>query len=643
MKHNIHNRIISALLVLSLALSLVSWGAGTANATAYVGVLSQNDSRWGGYYVNYSTIGASGCGILSLVNAVGYLSGKQMDVIEVALWAHRIGSYNPSGMEGGVYRTSLYHRVEAVYGKEFNITLDCASTGEGYWEGASSQRLKEHLLNGGVAVGHVPSHFIAIVGYDASTNKFHIYDSAAASHRGTNYNNGDVWLTEAALTRDWMYLDWFCLVSSTKKLETWIEKACFDVMVYRDRNKDLAGYTDEELKEHWLNHGIKEGRPSSTILDLQFYLNNNPDLQAAFGTNYEKLYNHFITSGYQEYRKSSALFDGRYYTNKYPDVVNNYDGPYLKHYVENGIYEGRRASLTFDPNYYWLIVPDVAATWPGDYAMCARHYAGHGINAQIEAYDREAPKISDAKITDIDATGYTITCKVTDNWGISKVVFPAWTHYNGQDDLPENFMNTQKGSKDGNIFTFRVKASDHNNEQGVYATHIYAVDKGGNETMLVLPDTTVKDPEPEPEPEPEQLLLSDASDYTRSEEILSNVTLGTTVADLLAQFENQGLKVLDKNGESLASTDTVCTGATVNLYSNGTLADSVTLAVRGDVDGNGVVDTTDYMRTRASILSAIALTPVEKAAADVDLSGTVNTTDYMRIKAHFLGEYDLYN
>jgi hypothetical protein len=67
-----------------------------------------------------------------------------------------------------------------------------------------------------------------------------------------------------------------------EKEETWIEKACFDAMVYRDRNTDLSSsMTDAQLKEHWLNHGIAEGRASSPILDLGFYANNNPDVKNA--------------------------------------------------------------------------------------------------------------------------------------------------------------------------------------------------------------------------------------------------------------------------------------------------------------------------------------------------------------------------
>jgi hypothetical protein len=420
------------------------------------------------------------------------------------------------------------------------------------------------------------------------------------------------------------------------KEETWIEKACFDVMVYRDRNKDLAGMTDAELKAHWLESGIKEGRASSTILDLGFYLNNNSDLQKAFGNDYEKVYNHFITRGYKEHRKSSALFDGSYYCENYLDVAASFKDEYLRHYVENGMAEGRRASLTFDPDYYWHILPDVYEAWPGDYAMCARHYAGHGINAQIEAYDHEHPAVTDISISDITEDGYTVSCKVTDNWGIRKVAFPTWTLLNNQDDLAADFMNTQLGTRVGDTFTFRVKASNHNYETGQYVTHIYAIDKGGNTTHMVLDVVEVKDPGPD------KITLVSSSSYTIDEGILGNVAANTSVQILLSQLENQDLKVLDKEGNEIANDDLVGTGATINLYDRSTLVDSVAVVILGDVDGNGCVNATDYARIRSAFEGGFSLDALEAIAADVDQNGVIDTTDYLRIKAYFLDIYNLY-
>lgn len=632
MKKTFCKKLFSVVAALALMISLFPVLEKPAQAAAYTGCLIQHDSRWGMQYVGAGTISATGCGILSLVNTVGYLSGEQMDVISTARWAHNVGGYNVGGANG-VWRLELYPLVEAKYGSTYGITVDCGSDGDGYWEDSSSLRLKNHLLKGGVAIGHVPNHFISIVGYDAATNKFHVYDSSPTSVRGTQQNGGDVWVTEAALATNRLCLDWFCLLSSTRVQETWIEKAAFDVMVYRDRNPDLADMTDSELKTHWKNHGIKEGRASSTILDLGFYLRNNKDLQEAFGTDYAKVYNHFITSGYKEYRKSSMLFDGEYYVENYPDVGTTFKEEYLRHYVNHGMAEGRRASQPYDPDYYWFVRPDVADTWPGDYVLAAKHYAGHGINANVVAYDNQKPVISDAIISDVTADGYTVTCTVTDNWSVSKVAFPTWTVSNGQDDLADDFMNTQLGTKNGNTYTFRVKASDHNYEMGNYVTHIYAVDRGGNTVEAAL-ETTVQDPAQQ------AITLISSSSYRLTEgALLKNVPIATTAKALLGQFENTDLKVVSSNGKTLTGFNLVGTGAEVTLYNNGEVVDSATVVVLGDVDGDGNVNTTDYMMVKSAFLATFELGQEQSIAADVDESGTIDATDYMRMKAHFLGTY----
>ena len=92
--------------------------------------------------------------------------------------------------------------------------------------------------------------------------------------------------------------------------------------------------------------------------------------------------------------------------------------------------------------------------------------------------DKTGPTITNAKVTNVDSTGYTVTCTVTDASGVNRVQFPTWTEKNGQDDLLSNWEVNPKasGTRNGNTFTFRVKTSDHNNESGVYHTHIYAYD-----------------------------------------------------------------------------------------------------------------------------------------------------------------------
>ncbi len=423
--------------------------------------------------------------------------------------------------------------------------------------------------------------------------------------------------------------------------ESWVEKATFDPMVYRDRYTDLAGKTNDQLKQHWLKNGIKEGRCASPFLDLAYYRDNNPDLKETYGNDFTALYNHFITKGYKEQRKFSRVFDAKYYLQKNPEVLTSFKENFLLHYIKYGIKENRRASEIFDVNYYWFIRPDVAEAWPGDYEMATRHYAGHGVREGIIGYDRVNPVISDAVISNVTSQGYTVTCTVQDNWGVSKVAFPTWTVYNDQDDLADDFMNTQKGTKNGETYTFRVLASAHGYEGGLYVTHIYAQDKGGNRVSLALDTVEVKDPAPVLEQQ--MIKLNSDTDFLKEGNLIKNVQEETFVGDLLCCFDNADLVVLDRNGQPMAEDRMVGTGVTLNLYSNGELVDYVSVVIRGDLDGSGSVDTNDYMRLKASILGTMLLSPAETAAADVDHSGTVGATDYMQIKAHFLGEYNLYD
>ena len=425
----------------------------------------------------------------------------------------------------------------------------------------------------------------------------------------------------------------------TEEQASWIEEACFDVMVYRDRYPDLTGLNDEQLKEHWLTNGINEGRSASIILDLSYYLEQNPDLKSAFGKDYRAAYNHFVSSGYHEHRASSMLFDANYYLKNNKNLYISVGEDYMLHYLQYGVKEGLRASKTYDPAYYQKIRPDVAAAWPNDYLMAARHYAGHGIKGKVVGYDNKGPTISDVVVSNVTAAGYTVTCKVVDIMAVSKVVFPTWTLLNDQDDLIPDWNETQLGTKNGDIYTFRVKSSDHKNEIGYYVTHIYAYDKEGNKTAKALDLVNVIDPAPETAT---NIILHANSNYTIQKGLVLNVKPATTVSALLRQFANPTLKVMDQEGNEITGDRQVSTGVAVALYTQGKLMDAVTVVVRGDLDGDGKVDTTDYMRIKALLYSDIKPVDVIGAAADVDGNGSVDTTDYMRVKAHFLGKFTLH-
>ena len=95
--------------------------------------------------------------------------------------------------------------------------------------------------------------------------------------------------------------------------------------------------------------------------------------------------------------------------------------------------------------------------------------------------DSESPIIKNAGINDITGTGFNVSCVVTDNVGVDRVLFPTWTIINGQDDLIWHQGEFKNGK-----WSCHINLSQHKGETGPYITHIYAYDKVGNSSMKAV-------------------------------------------------------------------------------------------------------------------------------------------------------------
>lgn len=92
--------------------------------------------------------------------------------------------------------------------------------------------------------------------------------------------------------------------------------------------------------------------------------------------------------------------------------------------------------------------------------------------------DTQSPVISNVKLYDITADGYSISCTVTDNAGVTRVSFPSWNadiHRGEQADWVEGTINGNTASVRVNIASLKSGA-----KEGNYMTHIYAYDAAGN-------------------------------------------------------------------------------------------------------------------------------------------------------------------
>lgn len=102
-----------------------------------------------------------------------------------------------------------------------------------------------------------------------------------------------------------------------------------------------------------------------------------------------------------------------------------------------------------------------------------------------------------------------------------------------------------------------------------------------------------------------------------------------TVANIKAVAKDA---IIKKGDTVIADTANVGTGYT--LTSDGK---TYTIVVLGDVNGDGNIKATDYMKIKNYIMNASTLSDAEKKAADVNGDGNIKATDYMKIKNYIMG------
>lgn len=121
-------------------------------------------------------------------------------------------------------------------------------------------------------------------------------------------------------------------------------------------------------------------------------------------------------------------------------------------------------------------------------------------------------------------------------------------------------------------------------------------------------------------------LKSDALTITDDSAI--GVSGNTTVAGLREYFESGDRIEVLKNGKVLPDTATVATGYTVRLVYNGTVQDTATLYVSGDLTGDGCTTVSDFAMLSDYLMGNITLTPQALIAGDLDQDGVITLADY---------------
>lgn len=154
--------------------------------------------------------------------------------------------------------------------------------------------------------------------------------------------------------------------------------------------KRAYGNNSDKVLQHFIQHGMSEGRTGNKDFNVYGYKSRYSDLRAAFGNDLKKYYLHYIQKGKAEGRKSdlvkvqtyqgvdySDVYDYDYYTKKYSDIyaafVNNPAGA-IEHFINFGIKEGRQACEKFNITAYKNNYADLRNAFGDNNIAYVRHY-----------------------------------------------------------------------------------------------------------------------------------------------------------------------------------------------------------------------------------------------------------------------------
>ena len=114
-----------------------------------------------------------------------------------------------------------------------------------------------------------------------------------------------------------------------------------------------------------------------------------------------------------------------------------------------------------------------------------RNYGKTEATGNVTNIDKTAPTYSSFEVKNVNSKGYDVYVygvKDTDS-GVNRVQFPTWTEANGQDDLQKDWETNSEETgimqADGTTWVYHVDVAKHNNESGIYITHIYICDNVG--------------------------------------------------------------------------------------------------------------------------------------------------------------------
>lgn len=130
------------------------------------------------------------------------------------------------------------------------------------------------------------------------------------------------------------------------------------------------------------------------------------------------------------------------------------------------------------------------------------------------------------------------------------------------------------------------------------------------------------------------VIVDDSAGY------LLGINENTSVLNLKNEFLNSNLAICDRDGKTLSDTGYVGTGCAVNLVVDGEVKDSKKVLVKGDANGNGIIDVGDYLILKRTAIGYYQPDSISFQAADLNDDAKIDVMDCYLMKRYLIGTSD---
>ena len=143
--------------------------------------------------------------------------------------------------------------------------------------------------------------------------------------------------------------------------------------------------------------------------------------------------------------------------------------------------------------------------------------------------------------------------------------------------------------------------------------------------------------EPVPEPEPAEELYCKSNEYKIENEYISKIEKEKTKKEFVKTLKTNGaIKILKQDGKELNENEFVGTGMILEITKNDEKI-QLTIAIMGDLSGDGKVTAQDLSTINKCILGILELENQHKKAADLDENDKLTVTDLSEVNKMILG------